>query len=129
MNRTVVRGEILYWIYISYYGTDMNIADIISLPNWSLCQKSLAIILIWIHDSMVVLVLIILLPRENSTSVRNNNYSSQLSFTHLNIHIYLYSRIISNLEVRAFICRVTRRTRTGFIIFLNNASIYWTSKK
>ena len=33
MNRTVVRGEILYWIYISYYDTDMDIADIISLPD------------------------------------------------------------------------------------------------
>ena len=25
--------------------------------------------------------------------------------------------------------RITRRSRTGFIIFLNNAPIYWTSKK
>jgi len=33
MNRTVVRGEMVYWIYISYYVTDMNIADIISLPD------------------------------------------------------------------------------------------------
>ena len=33
MNRTVVRGEMVYWIYISYYVTDMDIADIISLPD------------------------------------------------------------------------------------------------
>ena len=33
MNRTVVRGEMLYWIYISYYVTDMDIADIISSPD------------------------------------------------------------------------------------------------
>ena len=33
MNRTVVRGEMLYWIYISYYVTDMDIADIISLRD------------------------------------------------------------------------------------------------
>ena len=33
MNRTVVRGEILDWIYITYCGTDMDIADIISLPD------------------------------------------------------------------------------------------------
>ena len=33
MNRTVVRGEMLYWIYISYYVTDMDIADMISLPD------------------------------------------------------------------------------------------------
>ena len=90
MNRTVVRGEILYWIYISYYGTDMDIADIIYLPDWSSCQNSPAIILIWVHDSTVVLVLIILLPRENSTSVRNNNYSSQLSFTYSCIFISIY---------------------------------------
>ena len=30
MNRTIVRGQILCWIYIPYYVTDMNIADIIS---------------------------------------------------------------------------------------------------
>ena len=83
MNRTVVRGEMLYWIYISYYVTDMDIADIISLPDWSSCQNSPAIILIWIQDSTVALVLIILLPRENSTlTTIAHNYP---------LHTYEYS--------------------------------------
>ena len=83
MNRTVVRGEMVYWIYISYYVTDMNIADIISLPDWSSCQNSPAIILIWIHDSTVALVLIILLQRENSTlTTIAHNYP---------LHTYEYS--------------------------------------
>ena len=45
MNRSVVGGEMLYWIYISYYGTDFDIAVIIS----SSCQNSPAIMLIRIH--------------------------------------------------------------------------------
>ena len=69
MNRTVVGGEMLYWIYISYYGTDFDIAVIIS----SSCQNSPSIMLIRIHETLMY------------------------------IHIYLYSRIISDIEVRAFI--------------------------
>ena len=33
------------------------------------------------------------------------------------------------VDVSHACCKLTRRSRTGFVVFLNNAPIYWLSKK